>query len=518
MLVVIGDLHLTDGSVSATTSPDAFFWFLDQLEHLTEAASWRRDDSYRPVERIHLLLLGDVLDFLASDRWSARSTVRPWTPAAGPGLFAQLSRIAEAILTYNHTAVEVLGHLAREGVAIPPLLRANPAGAGAAEESVPVTIHYMVGDRDWFLHLPDQPFHRLRETVATALGVASPPDSPFPYEPTEDTRLLEVLRRHKVIAEHGDRFDPFAYWRDRNTAAPGDVFIVDLLLPFQRAVADQLSDALPEGLITALAGMYDVNPPVAVPVWLDALLHSACLPRQTRCSIERLWDAAVDKFLRSERIVQWISEGDTRVRSRLGRLLRFASRPARGWRNSILAWHRAVRGVPAASYLGHALREQDFRNRRAKHVVYGHRHVPETRPLEASFADGYVLDQIFHQAAGWRRMYRSTAVNSGHGEWVAHESRQLLVFYQGDECGGRPFETLTATLGCPRDARPHIKPRRSRSELQASQRTDADPSEATPAPHFLADLQGKPATGELPSTQEGTRGSRPPEERHRDSG
>ena len=40
------------------------------------------------------------------------------------------------------------------------------------------------------------------------------------------------------------------------------------------------------------------------------------------------------------------------------------------------------------------LTEQDFRNRRAKHIVYGHTHHAENVPLDASYAENYVLNHL----------------------------------------------------------------------------------------------------------------------------
>ena len=66
MLVIISDLHLTDGTGAATISPGAFDIFAEQLHDLAASASWRVDGSYRPLERIDLVLLGDVLDVIRS--------------------------------------------------------------------------------------------------------------------------------------------------------------------------------------------------------------------------------------------------------------------------------------------------------------------------------------------------------------------------------------------------------------------------------------------------------------------
>ena len=72
MLVILSDLHLNDGTTGATLPPGAFSLFTERLQDLAFAASWRANGIYRPVERIDLVLLGDVLDVLHSARWSTQ--------------------------------------------------------------------------------------------------------------------------------------------------------------------------------------------------------------------------------------------------------------------------------------------------------------------------------------------------------------------------------------------------------------------------------------------------------------
>ena len=63
--------------------------------------------------------------------------------------------------------------------------------------------------------------------------------------------------------------------------------------------------------------------------------------------------------------------------------------------------------------------EPDFRTRRAKHVVYGHTHAAEITPLDASHAEGYVLDQIYFNSGTWRRTYNSANFAPAGHEFIA---------------------------------------------------------------------------------------------------
>ena len=87
MLVIASDIHLVDGTCAKSISPSAFYLFAEQLRELAYQASWRKDSTYRPVEAIDLVLLGDVFDPLHSTHWLAdgpAGAVRPWTDPRQP--------------------------------------------------------------------------------------------------------------------------------------------------------------------------------------------------------------------------------------------------------------------------------------------------------------------------------------------------------------------------------------------------------------------------------------------------
>src|SRR5688572_5225200 len=100
MLVIISDLHLTDGTSGSTISPGAFALLNERITDLALGASQRRDGSYRPIDRVDLVLLGDVLDVVRSSRW-LHGRARPWDDAASPALFERVSTITADILGHN---------------------------------------------------------------------------------------------------------------------------------------------------------------------------------------------------------------------------------------------------------------------------------------------------------------------------------------------------------------------------------------------------------------------------------
>ncbi len=80
-------------------------------------------------------------------------------------------------------------------------------------------------------------------------------------------------------------------------------------------------------------------------------------------------------------------------------------------------------------------------------MVYGHTHAAEIVPLDASHAEGYVLDQVYFNAGSWRRTFRPAAFAPSGQEFVAADTFGYLAFFQGDERKGRSYEAWNGTLG-----------------------------------------------------------------------
>jgi hypothetical protein len=126
--------------------------------------------------------------------------------------------------------------------------------------------------------------------------------------------------------------------------------------------------------------------------------------------------------------------------------LKFSRRESQNWINRTLGFISSMRGAKGMSYAQHAMAETDFRNRRARHIVYGHTHQAEIVPLDASHADGYVLSQTYFNAGTCRKAYQPTQMMAGNHELVGCDGFTLLCFYQDDERSGRTHETWCGTL------------------------------------------------------------------------
>ena len=487
MLVIISDLHLTDGTSGHTISSGAFDIFYERLVDLAINASWRVDGKYQPIERFDILLLGDVLDVIRSARWGTQNAVRPWTNPQQPEFVDLAGRITGDILRQNDRSFQMLravGH--GQAITIPPATNAGQPAYGVPRLPVDVKIHYMVGNHDWFFHLPGPGFDAIRQGVVKSLGLANRADQPFAHDPAESDEILDVMRRHKVFARHGDVYDPFNFEGHRDASSLGDAIVIELLNRFAMAVENELANDLPQATLLGLREIDNVRPLLLVPVWIEGLLERTCPFASQRQQVKRVWDGLADRFLSLPFVRQRDTWSPNDLVDGLQNMLKFSKHVSIGWASSILEWINNLRGPGDASFSRSALGEQDFRNRRAKHVVYGHTHHPETVPLDASYAEGYVLNQTYFNSGTWRRVHRQTALALNEHEFIASDSMTYLAFYQGDERCGRPYETWTGTLGlAPSETlNLRIDPAQPPQGMHASVQSVSSSGVRPNAPHF----------------------------------
>jgi UDP-2,3-diacylglucosamine pyrophosphatase LpxH len=488
MLVIISDLHLTDGTNGASLPAGAFSIFAERLQDLAVAASHRTDGSYRPIDRIDLILLGDILDCIRSSHWLA-GQIRPWSDPHSPEFFNTISRITSDILRENELSLAVLRSLSEhQGICIRPATDRGRMADGDEQQPVAVRIFYLVGNHDWFFHLPGPHYDRLRTTLAEKLALANPANQPFPHDPAESEPILETMRRHKILARHGDIYDPFNFEEDRNTSSLGDAITVELVGRFAEEVQRELGAELAPATIAGLREIDNIRPSLLAPVWIDGLLERTCAVPAQRKKVKMIWDRLTDRFLALDFVRSRDTWSPIDMVDGLARVLKFSKRLNTGWASAILGWLHSIRGPGDASYHRHALAEQDFRNRRAKHIVYGHTHFAESVPLDASYAEGYVLNQVYFNAGTWRRVYRQTQLAPSEHEFIASDCMTYLAFFQADERGGRPYETWSGTLGLG-------------TRATTVRRFDSPHAGAPTAPHILLPRPGGVSIVQAPMTR-----------------
>ncbi len=97
--------------------------------------------------------------------------------------------------------------------------------------------------------------------------------------------------------------------------------------------------------------------------------------------------------------------------------LKFSRRDSQNWIGRTLNFAASLRGAASTSYAQHAIAEADFRNRRARHIVYGHTHCAETVPLEASPCRRLRAESNLLQRGCCRRSYQPMQMFTGSHEW-----------------------------------------------------------------------------------------------------
>jgi hypothetical protein len=454
MLAVISDLHLTDGTTGETIREGAFRIFRDRLRELVYAASWRTDQRYRPIQRLDLLLLGDILDVVRSAQWLTGDT-RPWMDSQSVAYKQKVASITDAILQKNARCFGFLNELKDpKSFSLPRATddgQPKPAGNGpdaAGRVPVEARIHYLIGNHDWFFGLAGSEYDNIRKQVVAALGLSNAANRPFPHDVDGSDQTREVCAAHQVYARHGDLFDGFNYEGDRKTSSLGDAVVVELLSRFPVEVARQLGKQLPKECLDGLNEIDNVRPMLAVPAWIDGLLRRTCPDPQQAKGVKEIWDRLADDFLK----LQFVRDRDKRYKwddlvDRLERALKFSKGASLQSLSRLLTrWTEFPTGKEEPFYKN-AVGERAFKNRTARYIVYGHTHSHEVVPLDACYTGQGLFNQMYLNAGTWRRVHKLARWNPKEEEFMGYDMMTYLVFFKDDERGGRKFESWSGTLG-----------------------------------------------------------------------
>jgi UDP-2,3-diacylglucosamine pyrophosphatase LpxH len=442
VIVVVSDLHLTDGASGTGVEPGAFDVFARLVGDMARHAS-HRTGGFRPLEEgLDLVLLGDVLDLLRSAAWPARGErgerlPRPWEPPSE--IADHVGRAVDAALAKNAEGLATLRRLALDGALFYDDGRSF---------RVPIRITYFVGNHDWMLRLPGPAYDAIRARVVEALGLVNDPARPFPHAISEaDPALAERIRRHSLVLRHGDIHDPFNFAGDRNRSAIGDGVVVEVLNRFPEAVRDELRLAADDPFFLALREVDNVRPFTRIPAWVLGLLRrfelegtrdgDRVLGVWNRLGAEFFaldfvrchdrpwrWDD-VDRLEIGFRFVKGFASGRV-VRATVNQLLRFVADSDR-------------------RFGAHALSEPEIAKGRALYVAYGHTHIHQIRPLAVLPAGR----QFYFNSGTWRPTYRQTMAHPDRLEFVGFNTLTALAFYTGDERRGRAFEVWNGALAGP---------------------------------------------------------------------
>ncbi len=470
MLVIISDLHLTDGTSGTTIGQGAFRVFRQRLRDMAYDASWRLRPNgkvaYDPIQGMDILLLGDILDVIRSTKWGGqKNAARPWdygqsTPKTN-SVTQKVAQITDAILKHNHDSLAVLQSLSQgKQVTLPPAKNGEPdPAAGWAPDArdrkpVAVRLHYMVGNHDWFYHLPGKGFDQMRLKIKKALGLANDHREPFPHDPEESKGIASLQQDHAVLARHGDIYDSFNFENHRDASSLGDAIVIELLNRFPAAVQTALKGrlkGLPGYVVDGLREIDNVRPLLLVPVWIDGLLNRLCPDPKLIHGVKEIWNELVDGFLKLKFVKDrdsWLHPWDNV--DKLQAALRFSKGFSLHTASQLLAWISESGFKSSDSYYEDALTEANFKNRTARFLVYGHTHHHEIVPLDVWHhpKQGHI-EQLYLNSGTWRRVYRLARLNTKDEEFIGYNVLTYLAFYKNGERRGRPFEAWSGALAPP---------------------------------------------------------------------
>lgn len=458
MLVIISDLHLTDGTTGKTINAGAFRVFRERLRDLAYDASWRADGTYHPIESMDVVLLGDVFDHIFTTRWNEVAAgesgyAKPWDDPHSELFINKFREINQAILTHNAESFAILKSL-NDGqtITIPPATQSyRPAAVSRepddpARRPVEIRLHYLVGNHDWYFHLPGDEYNQIRQEVIDALGLANTPD-PFPHDLSPE--IEDIYRRHNVFARHGDIYDPLNYDQEKGRLACtlGDALVVELFARFPQEIARQTGSDLPAAFTDGLKELANVTPSILVPTWIAGLMNQTGLNQSQQKRARAIWNELADQFLDLDFVRRQDTYNPFETVDMLQKVVRFSKGIHIQYVSNLATWIQRQIWGGSVSFADYALKEAAIKNKTARAVVYGHTHFQEVIPLSASpAATGTRFDQMYINSGTWHAIHRLAQRDPDAGEFVSYNVMTYLAFYQNDERGGRAFETWSGTL------------------------------------------------------------------------
>lgn len=449
MLVIISDLHLGDGTTANSISPSAFHLFSHRLSETAYYASFRRDGSYRPIESLDLLLMGDILDPLHSTLWldtapDTTNYTRPWTDPTNPNFASMLSQTTKAILDVNRESLEILRQCANGGtILLPPAnLRGEPDTDSKERIPIKVRIHYMIGNHDWYYHLPGKPFDEIRNTIIAAIGLCNDCGR-FPYDLDEHLALREMLASYRVFVRHGDYYDKFNFNREkgRDHSALGDVFTMDVCNRYPVEVQKRYGDQLPVGIVDSLRRITNVRPALATPLWISGQIKRHAGSAALETELKEVWDNLCDEFLELKIVREEDKAFKFDMVDAMELLLKISKRTSFETVNDIVIWIRDRLHENERSLTGHALQEPAFLDTSARFIVYGHTHHHEIVPLDSDGEPPLEQNQLYFNSGTWRSYYNLAVKDPSEQKFVQYQTLTYLNFYKDDERTGQLFET-----------------------------------------------------------------------------
>lgn len=466
MLVIVSDLHLTDGTTGLRIPSGAFRVFRERLEDMAYDASKQDGDTYKPIREFDLVLLGDIFDLLRSTQWTNQikgqpGFARPWMDPNDPAIVRKINDIVDGILQKNDPSLDVFRELANgTAISLPPATKSGQVDRRVSRDHssksrvpIKVNIHYMCGNHDWYFHLPGSEYDQIREKVIKHMGLRNP-KSPFPHDSSESNVIQSIFDNHKVTARHGDIYDPFNYVKEkgRNYSCLGDALVVELFNPIPQLVQAKLGSQLPQEFYDDLAEMGSIRPSTMTPVWIAGLLDKHAVGVQQLEEINQIWRNLLDNFLELDFLSKLDKRGIDLVDSLefvLGGLKHLSLETLDDFAplvERLMNLHSALWGGGELGFDKNAPKEAAYQSEEARFVVFGHTHGFKVVPLRSIPKNGKEFDQIYINTGTWHPIHEFAKADRKRRGFIMHKTMSYVGFYTEGERQGRAYETWSGTL------------------------------------------------------------------------
>jgi len=416
---------------------------------------------YQPIEQLDILLLGDIIDMIRSEKWNDQQEINmPWTSDRSNAFFAQVGDIVAGALENNKKSFSILKDLAVSGIRIPSSMRPlteeekleRKIGSEASPEKavVKVNIYYMVGNHDWFLYIDDPRMNAIRNSIIDALGLANARDKRFPYFPAENGDLARSQADHKVYAVHGDMFDPTnCVPAGRDHSSVGDVVVLKLLNEIPNQIEQQLRQFPADKIGTVtdidvfvreLREIDNLRPYSLAPLWISSVIKRYKLDADfVNDSIRGALRQLIHDFTHNPLVAQhhW-----TVIEMEIAGLL--------------LKSHLSIEHLAGlVQFLSLTRDDMETYRKYARTLttngvgvdrsfyVMGHTHYPEVVPLSSCTVGGETVGQIYMNTGTWRPLHKMGVYDNS---FISLNTMTIAGFYKDNERMGHSFEYWTGSL------------------------------------------------------------------------
>jgi len=478
MLVVVSDLHLGDGTTAESIPASAFYLFAKRLRQDAHFASMRHG-KYNPIEKLDVILMGDIIDPLHSTKWlfplqgqeehiningqshvritepGDKNYVRPWTDSNHPLFAPKLLEVTRAILEYNKEALEVMRKLAAGEFIDFDSIGESGVRNSAVESRIPLKVrfHYMVGNHDWYYHLKGPAFDQIRQEIINALGLSNPA-TPFPHDlrkvnpasswqADESPALERLFKEYKVFCRHGDLYDHFNFdiEKGRDYATLGDAFTMEVCNRYPEELKRR--PEIKTEIVNNLRHITNVRPALATPLWITGQIRKISIENKLmdvgETQLKKIWDDLAENFLN----LDFVKDKDQPFKLDMVDKLQLAVKVSKFISFETidtLIYKLQNRGVSGGdhSFAEFALKEPAFMDDSARYVIYGHTHHHETIPLDFDEVGG---NQIYFNSGTWHTYFDLARKDPKEKKFIPYKALTYITFYKDSEHDERHFET-----------------------------------------------------------------------------